>query len=234
MPRLFAARAATHLVVIMVAGAAAIVTAALTVGAAGASTRPAAGQSVLASDAIRVDIGAGSEARYVAREVLAGRGFNEAIGRTADVAGAILIDASGAILTEQSRVVVDLRTLESDSANRDRYIQRMTLRTDQFPTAELVLTGANGLPSPLPTSGAASFEMTGLLTVHGVTRPTTWQVAATFEAGAVSGTAVTDILLTDFGMEPPRAGPVLTIEDGVRLEIDVRATTVPATATLAE
>lgn len=183
------------------------------------------------ADATRVDLVPGSgEARYVAREVLAGRGFNEAVGRTPDVSGSILIDGTGAVLAEHSRITVDLRTLQSDSANRDRYVQRTTLQTDQYPTADLVVTGASGLPVPLPVDGAASFELVGDLTVHGVTRPTTWQVTATFGGDAVTGTATTDVLLTDFGMEPPKAGPVLSIEDGVRLEIDVQATLTPATA----
>lgn len=213
------------------AAAAALVVLAAGPGTSSAPTAVGGPRVVLAADATRVELIPGaSEARYVAREVLAGRGFNEAVGRTTDVSGSVLLDASGSVLPEQSRVMVDLRTLQSDSANRDRYIQRNTLQTDQFPTAELVVTAAPGLPVPLPTSGSAAFELLGDLTVHGVTRPVTWQVTAEFADGAVSGTAVTDVLISDFGMEPPKAGPVLTIEDGIRLEIDVRGTIAPAVA----
>jgi polyisoprenoid-binding protein YceI len=115
---------------------------------------------------------------------------------------------------------------------RDRYIQRSTLQTQQYPSAEFVVTAAPGLPIPLPTSGSATFELVGDLTVHGVTRSATWQTTATFAEREVTGTASTTVLITDFGMEPPRAGPVLSIEDAVRLELDVRATVAPSIADL--
>ncbi|MCC6174490.1 MAG: YceI family protein [Chloroflexi bacterium] len=176
-------------------------------------------------DATRVELDAGgNQARFRASEVLVGRGVNEPVGTTSDVSGAILIDPAGQIIPDQSTITVDLRSLQSDSANRDRYVQRNTLQTDQFPHATFAVTDAPGLPHPLPASGEASFQLVGDLTVHGVTRPTTWDTTVTFGDGQVAGTATTRILITDFGMTPPKAGPVLSIEDELALEIDVRAT----------
>jgi polyisoprenoid-binding protein YceI len=192
-----------------------------------------AGALVVRAEQTRVDLFAGgSEARYRSLEVLAGRGANEAIGKTPDVSGSLLFDPSGAVMPDQSRVSVDLRNLQSDNAMRDRYIQRSTLQTAQFPTADFVLTAAPGLPLPLPTTGTAAFELVGDLTLHGVTRPTTWQAIATFGESELSGSATTTVLLTEFGMEPPRAGPVLNIEDAVRLELDVKGTIAPSLADL--
>ena len=188
---------------------------------------------VVRAELTRVDLFAGgSEARYRSLEVLAGRGVNEAVGKTAEVTGSLLFDPSGAVLADQSRVSVDLRNLQSDNAMRDRYIQRSTLQTAQFPTADFVLTAAPGLPLPLPTTGTAAFELVGDLTLHGVTRPTTWQATATFGESELSGNATTTVLLTEFGMEPPRAGPVLNIEDAVKLELDVKGTIAPSLADL--
>jgi polyisoprenoid-binding protein YceI len=179
-------------------------------------------------DALRVDlVPGGSEARYRAQEVLVGRGFAEAVGRTRDVTGGILLDAAGTVMTEQSRVTIDLRTLQSDERMRDNYARRTTLQTDVYPTADFVIGAAPGLPSPLPATGPAAFQLVGDLTIHGVTRPVTWQVNASFEGGEVTGTATTDTRFTDFAMEPPRAGPVLSIEDALRLEIDFRASVLP-------
>jgi polyisoprenoid-binding protein YceI len=181
----------------------------------------------------RVDlVPGGGEARYRAQEVLSGRGANEAVGRTSDVSGLIHLDADGTILAGQSRITVDLRTLQSDSSMRDNYIKRSTLQVGEFPTADFVLTAAPGLPIPLPTSGSAAFELVGDLTVHGVTRPATWQATATFAERDVTGTATTTVLMTDFGMTPPRVGSVVSIEDAVRLELDVRATVAPSLADL--
>jgi polyisoprenoid-binding protein YceI len=181
------------------------------------------------SETTRVDLlTGGSEARYRAQEVLSGRGANEAVGRTSDVSGHIHLDTDGAVLADRSRITVDLRTLQSDSSMRDNYIKRSTLQVADFPTADFRVTSAPGLPVPIPTSGSATFELVGDLTVHGVTRPTTWQSTATFADRDVTGTATTTVLMTDFGMTPPRVGSVVSIEDSVLLELDVRATVAPS------
>ena len=185
------------------------------------------------SEATRVDLVVGdSEARYRAQEVLVGRGANEAVGRTSNVSGAIQVEADGAIAADQSRIIVDLTSLQSDSSTRDNYIKRSTLRVSEFPNAVFVVTSAPGLPVPLPTSGTAAFELMGDLTVRGVTRPTTWQATATFAERDVTGSATTTVLMTDFGMTPPRVGSVVSIEDSVKLELDVRATVAPSLADL--
>ncbi|HZO30799.1 MAG TPA: YceI family protein [Chloroflexota bacterium] len=187
----------------------------------------------LRSEATRVELVVGSsEARYHAQEVLVGRGANEAIGRTNNVSGTIQIEADGTIAAEQSRILVDMTSLQSDSNTRDNYIKRNTLQVGEFPNALFVVTSVPGLPVPLPTSGTAEFELVGDLTVHGVTRPATWQASATFADREVTGTATTTVLMTDFGMTPPKVGSVVSIEDSVKLALDVRATVAPSLAEL--
>jgi polyisoprenoid-binding protein YceI len=199
---------------------------------AGASV-PVNGGPSAGSEATRVElVVGGSEARYRAQEGLVGRGANEAVGRTPNVSGTIQVEADGTITADQSRIMVDLTSLQSDSNTRDNYIKRSTLQVAEFPNAIFVVTGAPGLPVPLPTSGMATFELVGDLTVHGVTRPTTWQATATFADREVTGSATTTVLMTDFGMTPPRVGSVVSIEDSVKLELDVKATVAPSIADL--
>jgi polyisoprenoid-binding protein YceI len=195
---------------------------------------PVAGaRAAMQSEAIRVEIvPGGSEARYKAQEVLAGRGANEAVGRTNEVGGLIQLAADGTVVSDQSRITVDLRNLQSDVGMRDNYIKRSTLQVAEYPTADFVLTSAPGLPIPLPTTGTAAFDLVGDLTVHGVTRPVTWQATATFVDREVTGNATTTVLMTEFGMTPPKVGQVVSIEDSVRLELDVRATVAPSLADL--
>jgi polyisoprenoid-binding protein YceI len=168
-----------------------------------------------------------SEARYRAREQLAGRALpSEAVGSTRTVSGTIVLDAAGTIVREASKVTVDLRSLRSDEQRRDNYIQRNTLKTDQFPTAEFVPTQIRGLPSP-PPAGELAFQLLGDLTVHGTTRPVVWEVTARVDDTEVVGTATTQVKITDFGMELPRVALVLSIEDAIVLEVDFRATRSP-------
>jgi polyisoprenoid-binding protein YceI len=129
---------------------------------------------------------------------------------------------NGAIVPEQSRIAVDIVSLESDSARRDNYVRQNTLETQEYPTAEFVAQEVPGLPNPLPTSGETQFQVIGDLTIHGVTRPATWDATARFDEQGATVNAATRLALTDFGMTPPRVGPVLSIGDEARLELDLR------------
>jgi polyisoprenoid-binding protein YceI len=171
----------------------------------------------------------GNEARYRVREQLAGVDFpNDAVGVTKAITGGIVLDAQGNVVPAESKFAVDITTLTSDKERRDRFIQRRTLQTDSFPTVVLVPISVQGLPHPLPSSGPLAFELTGDLTVHGVTRSTTWQVNAVAERGGFSGTASTTFGFSDFGMTKPRVAVVLTVADSIRLEYDFKL--VPDTA----
>jgi polyisoprenoid-binding protein YceI len=162
--------------------------------------------------------------RYRARETFANQpGLVEAVGSTKQVNGAVVITNDGAIVPDQSKIIVDLSTLASDRGQRDNFIKQNTLQTAQYPNAELVLREATDLLKPLPTTGADSFQLLGDLTVRGVTRPVQWDVQADFSPEAVTGTATTLVRITDFGMQTPRAGQVLSVEDEIRLELDFTA-----------
>ncbi len=166
-----------------------------------------------------------SHASYRAQEQLAGRDLpSQAVGTTSDVSGSIVLAPDGSIAADQSQIQVDLGSLTSDQSRRDNYIKGNTLQISRFPSATFVPHAAQGLPSPLPTSGQATFQLSGDLTVHGVTKPVTWQVTAQFDAGSVTGDATTNVNISDFGMTPPKAGPVLSIQDGLTLELNFNAT----------
>jgi polyisoprenoid-binding protein YceI len=165
-----------------------------------------------------------SEARYKAREQLAGRSaMSDAVGSTRAVTGAVVVGPNGAIVAGPSKITVDLSTLTSDQDRRDNFIKRNTLRTADYPNAEFVAKEARGLPSPLPTSGQATFQLLGDLTVRGVTRPVTWDVTATFTPQEVTGQAKTTFTFADFEIEKPVVALILSIEDQVGLELDFRA-----------
>jgi polyisoprenoid-binding protein YceI len=165
----------------------------------------------------------GNEARYFAREQLAGVSFpNDAIGVTRGVTGAIAVDDAGKIVPGESKIVVDVTQLKSDRDRRDGYVQRRTLETEKYPNVTLVPKEITGLTAPLPDSGRASFQLLGDLTVKGVTRPTTWQVNARFRGDTVSGTASTSFTFADFQMDKPKVSVVLSVQDTLHLQYDFR------------
>jgi polyisoprenoid-binding protein YceI len=165
----------------------------------------------------------GNEVRYRVREQLAGFDLpNDAVGATPEVSGGIAFDTKGTIVPASSKFVVNVGTLKSDKDRRDGYIRGRVLETTQFPTVQLVPTALRGLTLPVPTSGSKTFQVVGDLTVHGVTKPTTWQVDATFNAGRVNGTAATSFVFSDFGLTQPRVPVVLSVADTIKLEYDFR------------
>ncbi len=90
----------------------------------------------------------------------------------------------------------------------------------QYPSVVLVPTSVRGVALPLPASGSRAIEMTGDLTVRGVTRPTTWKGTVNFKDGRVVGSAATEFTFNDFQIEQPRVPVLLSVADTIRLEID--------------
>lgn len=161
----------------------------------------------------------GNEARYLAREQLAGVDFpNDAVGRTSSVTGGLVIAASGDVVAEGTGFTIDMTSLATDSDRRDNYVRRNTLQTAEHPTVVFVPTSFSGLTFPLPASGDVTFRMLGDLTVRGVTRPVTWDVVATIADGAIRGEAKTAFTFEQFEMTKPRVRSVLSVDDDIRLE----------------
>jgi polyisoprenoid-binding protein YceI len=173
---------------------------------------------------IRFVIGpTGNEARYRVREQLMGANLpNDAIGKTGAITGTILAYPDGRIVKDSSRIVIDVRTLTSDKSRRDGFIKGRTLETDKYPTVELVPTSIRGFNGVLPASGPVTFELLGDLTVHGVTRPTVWQVTARADGQDLTGTATTAFTFKDIQLDQPRVPVVLSVADTIKLEYDFR------------
>ena len=164
---------------------------------------------------------AGNEVRYRIREQLAGFDLpNDAIGRTGAVTGGIAFDAKGAVEPAASKITVDVQGLTSDRSRRDGFVRGRVLETTQYPTVTLAPTAVTGLGWPLPKSGSKTFQLTGDLTVHGTTHPTTWTVTATFNGADITGTASTGFTFADFGLTQPRVPIVLSVADSIHLEYD--------------
>ena len=165
-------------------------------------------------------LGEGTVARYKVEEVLASQGFKVATGETSEVVGRIVFDADGAIVADESGIVIQAGTLKTDNDRRDRYVREQTLQTANYPEIIFHPTAAEGLPSPLSeASGEVEFALSGDLTIRDQTRPVTWDVTAEF-GGSITGLAVIDIDFEQFGMDKPSVAVVVSVGDTIRLELD--------------
>ncbi len=163
-----------------------------------------------------------SEASYSVREQLARLNFpTDAVGKTNAITGSVTIKPDGSIDTANSKFTVDLSTLQTDSNMRDNFVRRNILQTDQYPQAVFVPTQVNGLPAALPQNGNVSFKLTGNMTIHGVTKPVTWDVTGAINNGEANGKATTSFTFEDFGLQQPQVPVVLSVVDKITLNVTI-------------
>ena len=124
---------------------------------------------------------------------------------------------------EGAKIMVDLRTLKSDKTMRDNYIRKNTLMSDDFPLAEYVITGVDGWTGPLTEGKSSTFKLLGNMTIHGVTKPVTFDTTATMQGGAVTGTASTSFKFQDFGLTPPEIASFVKATDTIKLDLKISA-----------
>ena len=178
--------------------------------------------------ATRFEVAKGSKAEYRVREQLARLNFpNDAVGTTEAVTGAMMLRPDGSFAPD-SKVTVDMRTLRTDEPKRDGFVRENTLETNRYPLAEFVPRRVKGLTVPVPTSGASNFQLVGDMTLHGVTSETVWDVAGSFTADAMTAKATTRFNFAKFKITVPRVFGLLSVDDDIRLELNLRLQRVPA------
>ncbi len=187
--------------------------------AAGAAATPATGTTWTVSDT--------SQATVRVREQLVGVSLpSDAVLVTTGATGTFSLKDDGTF-SPDSKITFDLTTLSSDARNRDDFVKRDTLRTQQFPKAEFVPMKTTGLALPLATSGEFTFKLTGQMTIRGKTKDVTFDAVATRGGNelTVSATASPPWNFADFGMSAP-AVPfrVVSVVDEIRVAVDLVAT----------
>lgn len=162
----------------------------------------------------------GSSASYKVTEQFVGIDYpNDAVGTTNGVTGTITIDKDGAI-SPGSKLSVDLTKLASDQDMRDNYAKTRTLEVKTYPTADFVPTKVTGIPTMIPFQGQSGVQLTGNLTIHGVTREVTFKGIVTFNRdGTLEGRAKTNFTWETFSLTPPKIGRLANVEDNVELDL---------------
>jgi polyisoprenoid-binding protein YceI len=161
----------------------------------------------------------GNEARYRVREQLMHHDLpSDAVGKTTAITGGISLFANGTIDTAASKITIDVTSLKSDQDRRDGYVQHRTLETDRYPTVVFVPTMI-GARMPL-ASAEQSFDITGMLTVHGVTKPTVWHLKAQSSGYDVTGSGWTQFTFADVQLAQPHVPVLLSVADTIKLEYD--------------
>lgn len=166
-----------------------------------------------------------SEVRFNIDEVLLGNP-KTVIGTTDQVAGDLLVDFDDPANTELGTIRINVRTLKTDNEIRTRALRGQILQAElpQYEFAQFVPTALVNLPDSVTLGQPFEFEIRGDLTVHGVTRETTFNATLTpLDAERLKGVASATVNYGDFGMSIPEAPGVANVSDDVLLEIDFTA-----------
>jgi len=144
--------------------------------------------------------------------------YNLAVGITSEVIGEIIVDRTNPQYSSIGPISVDISQFTSDSQRRDNAIRERFLESTQFPIALFNPTEVQGLPESYQEGEPISFQVTGDLTVRGVSRPVTFDVTLVGEGNTMTGEATTMILMSDFGFGPISIGGILNTEDEVNVK----------------
>jgi polyisoprenoid-binding protein YceI len=168
-----------------------------------------------------------SEARFIVQEVLNGNDTT-VTGVTSDVTGQITVDTAQPSAAQISTVEVDLSGLATDNNFRNRAIHDAILQTGNpdYQFATFTATSISGMPDTVSIGTPVEFQLTGDLTIHGVTQETTFDVTATpVSETRIEGLASTTVAYSDFDVNILRLPPqVASVEESVILELDFVAT----------
>lgn len=146
------------------------------------------------------------------------------IGSTNEVGGSIMVDLANPANSTIGTILINARTLETDNSFRNRALRSQILKSarDEF---EFIVFEPRALGNFSADSAAAgetiNFDITGDLTVVGVTREATFSAEVTLDSETqISGSASVNLLYADFGLVIPDVPSVANVTDDVDLQID--------------
>jgi polyisoprenoid-binding protein YceI len=167
-----------------------------------------------------------SSAQYEVGETFFGEGnrFAIAVGETTAITGTLTVDLQNPQNSQLGPIVADISQLKSDAARRDQALRERFLLTGVSPLATFTPTAISGLPTSYTPGETLTFQIVGDLTVGQFgTRPVTFDVTAQADGATLTGTAVTNFLMSDFGFGPIEIAGILGTEDAVKLTLKLTA-----------
>lgn len=176
------------------------------------------GEAAQSEDATEVDDGTqfwitteGSEVGYRVSEVLFGID-TEGVGRTEDVTGSVtLIDTT---MTE-AEFTVDVASMKSDDGRRDGQFRGRIMETQTFPTASFTLTSPIDLGVTATEGATLDTTISGELTMHGVTNPVSFEIAAKIEGNRLGVIGTIPITFIDYDIVDPSITGITVKPEGV-------------------
>jgi polyisoprenoid-binding protein YceI len=142
-------------------------------------------------------------------------------GKTSDVTGTIVADpATPSAASVQININID--SLDTGAGLRNKEMRERYLETTKFGTAAFKSVSVNG-PASIAPNVPADINVTGDLTLHGVTKRMTIPVRVVLiPDGRIHATTNFKIHMPDFGITVPH-NVLVTVNDEVPVRLDVWA-----------
>jgi polyisoprenoid-binding protein YceI len=180
-----------------------------TAGGGGAAPSAGVGGTWAVDRSVTNAEGVGSFGGFRVNEQLVGIGAATAVGRSRAVEGTLTVEGT---TVSAASISVDLTAMTTNDSRRDDAVQR-ALSTSQFPRATFVLTQPVAVGSAPADGQRIDLKATGDLTIRGVTRSVTVDLAAQLEGNVLVAVGSLPITFADFGVRAPTAPIVASVED---------------------
>ena len=155
---------------------------------------------------------------YRVNEELVGKGAFTAIGRTDFVSGFLVIDGENLL---EATFEADLSKLKSDNIFRDGALRTQAIESAKYPKTRFTLIEPIILGTGLFSGEPVSILLKGMFNLHDITREIEITVDGQFVNDTLVVTSSFTILFSDYGIEKPSSGRVLSIEDHGIVEIQL-------------
>ena len=164
-----------------------------------------------------------SQATFTLQEDLRGV-RTTVVGATNEVGGSIMVDMRDPAASSIGDIIINARTLETDNNFRNRAIRSQILRSaqDEFEFIVFEPRQLSNFSSDMASVGdTISFDVSGDLSVAGVTRSETFSVEVTLDSEEqISGRATVQVLRGDYGLTIPDVPGVANVTDEVDLALE--------------
>ncbi len=156
----------------------------------------------------------GTQVGYRVKEILFGQS-TEGVGRTSSVTGSLKLDGSTVTAVDVS---VDMATITSDDARRDRQFNGRIMAVAQFPTATFRLATPIALGTVPPDGTTVRTTARGELTLRGTTKPIDVALEARRANGQIQVLGNYTVVFSDWGIPSPSTAGI-SVEDRGLLEL---------------
>ena len=151
-------------------------------------------------------------------------GLVDVVGSTQEIEGQLQLDLDNlASPLGANRFEANLASLTTDQSRRDNWIRENGPEFNTYPLAEFTATGIEGAPDNYSEGEEVQFKLVGDLTIREITQPVTFDVTASLEDDTITGVATAQLLLSDYGIDPPNFANTLAVEDEFEVKVEFTA-----------